>query len=79
MPDFRRAQCRGWLTLKITGRAIRWQSSPNRLRLQRNDANGGEPTPCAPPWGPFATARYAPAGFRFRRGNPWGFKSLLEH
>ena len=27
----------------------------------------------------FATVRYAPTGFRFRRGNPWGFKSLLEH
>ena len=22
---------------------------------------------------------YTPTGFRFRRGNPWGFKSLLEH
>jgi len=26
-----------------------------------------------------AASRYAPTGFRFRRGNPWGFKSLLEH
>ena len=26
-----------------------------------------------------AASRYMPTGFRFRRGNPWGFKSLLEH
>src|SRR4051812_20192673 len=26
-----------------------------------------------------AASRYTPTGFRFRRGNPWGFKSLLEH
>jgi len=55
----------------------------NRLSIvhgrYRNDARCSEPSGEIRVSLHLATSRYAPTGFRFRRGNPWGFKSLLEH
>ena len=50
-----------------------------KLVGENDDANGSEPRPENPCWRPFATARYAFSGFRFRYRKVWGFKSLLVH
>ena len=48
-------------------------------RVYRNDARCSEDPGEIRVWLLLAASRYTPTGFRFRRGNPWGFKSLLEH
>jgi hypothetical protein len=57
----------------------RRQSSPNRPPLTRGVANGSELDRQTSPSRSFATSHYTPSGFRFRRLEAWGFKSLLVH
>ena len=56
--------------------ANRPRNVSSRIETTRN---GSELCRQTVPWGPFAPARYGFTGFSFRRGTPWGFKSLLEH
>jgi hypothetical protein len=71
---------KGWLRRIAHGGNQSWsESSPNRPQPHRNNANGRELSDKSPRSRPFATARYASAGFRFRYRKVWGFKSLLVH